>query len=518
MAGYGLTFSTLLITAGRLGDQIGRRRVFAIGLALFVLTSAACGLAPNPDVLVAARVLQGVAAALISPTVLSIIGVTFSGPDRVRAISIYGVVMGLAAAGGQLIGGVLIEANPGGLGWRSVFLINVPVGAGGPGVHLAVPSRVARRSRRPAARPGRNGHSDRRPDGRGAAPHPGPPARVAALDLDEPGGCPAAAGRVRPAPAPTGPAGRGPLVDLRLFRDRTFSAGLMTQLGLWCGQASFFLVLALYLQQGRGLDALQAGLVFTILAGAYLVASMRAPALTLRRGRTLIGVGALTLAAGHLLLVLAVADIGVKGSIAALVPGLVLVGAGMGLCITPLTSTVLASAGPRNAGAVSGALSTMQQVGNSIGVAVTGIIFFGAVRSGLRPRLRPERDRIGSAARRRRRPQPAPARAAAGRAGSHTGAGAGPGRRRRCPAAPPVCSSPPPERNTRVHDRPAQYRRLLADDPSQRQGVAPLPRRRLARAGGDRPLERLPALRRRPGPGRPGDPAVSGPRACRSTR
>ena len=96
----------------------------------------------------------------------------------------------------------------------------------------------------------------------------------------------------------------------------------------------------------------------------------------------MIGVGALTLAAGHFLLVLAVEDIGVKGSIAALVPGLVLVGAGMGLCITPLTSTVLASAGPGNAGAVSGALSTMQQVGNSIGVAVTGIIFFGAASRG----------------------------------------------------------------------------------------------------------------------------------------
>jgi MFS family permease len=176
--------------------------------------------------------------------------------------------------------------------------------------------------------------------------------------------------------------GGAPLVDLRLFRDRTFSAGLVTQLGLWCGQASFFLVLALYLQQGRGLDALQAGLVFTILAGAYLGASMRAPVLTLRFGRGVIGVGALTLAGGHLLLLLAVSEVGVKESIGLLVPGLLLVGAGMGLCITPLTTTVLASASPVNTGAVTGALSTMQQVGNSIGVAVTGVIFFGAVGHG----------------------------------------------------------------------------------------------------------------------------------------
>jgi hypothetical protein len=156
----------------------------------------------------------------------------------------------------------------------------------------------------------------------------------------------------------------------------------VTQLGLWCGQASFFLVLALYLQQGRGLDALQSGLVFTILAAAYLGASMRAPALTMRLGRGVIGAGALTLAGGHLLLLLAVSDAGVKGSIATLVPGLLLVGAGMGLCITPLTTTVLASASPANTGAVTGVLSTMQQVGNSIGVAVTGVIFFGAVGHG----------------------------------------------------------------------------------------------------------------------------------------
>ena len=96
--------------------------------------------------------------------------------------------------------------------------------------------------------------------------------------------------------------GGAPLLDLGLFRDKSLSAGLVTQLGLWCGQASFFLVLGLYLQQGKGLDALQAGLVFTILAAAYLVASVRAPALTQRFGRTLIGAGALTLAAGHLLL------------------------------------------------------------------------------------------------------------------------------------------------------------------------------------------------------------------------
>jgi MFS family permease len=147
-------------------------------------------------------------------------------------------------------------------------------------------------------------------------------------------------------------------------------------------QASFFLVLALYLQQGRGLDALQAGLVFTILAAAYLAASLKAPELTARFGRRLPLVGALVLGAGHALMALAVADVGTGGSIALLAPAMLLEGAGMGLIITPLTATVLSSLEPQRAGAASGVLSTMQQVGNTIGVAVTGVIFFGALDHG----------------------------------------------------------------------------------------------------------------------------------------
>jgi EmrB/QacA subfamily drug resistance transporter len=381
VAGYGLTFSTLLITAGRLGDQVGRRRIFATGLALFVAASAGCGMAPNADLLVVCRLLQGAAGALIAPTVLSIIGVVFTGPERARAIGIYGVVLGLAAASGQLIGGALMQFDVAGLGWRSVFLINVPIGIAA----LALSRRWIPESRAQIAR---------RLDLTGTAMLT---AGLTAVVL------PLVEGRQLGWPSWTwmslaaapillagfgahqlrlGRAGGAPLLDLGLLRDRTLTAGLVTQLALWCGQASFFLVLALYLQQGRGLDPLHAGLVFTILAGAYLVASLRAPALTARFGRTLIGFGALTLAAGHGLLFAAVNTNGVGGSVAWLVPGLVLVGAGMGLCIIPLTTTMLASVSPQSAGAVSGALSTMQQVGNSIGVAVTGVIFFGAVRHG----------------------------------------------------------------------------------------------------------------------------------------
>ncbi|HEY2438203.1 MAG TPA: MFS transporter, partial [Solirubrobacteraceae bacterium] len=174
----------------------------------------------------------------------------------------------------------------------------------------------------------------------------------------------------------------GQLVDLALFRVRSFSAGLVTQLCFWAGQASFFVVLALYLQQGRGLHPLPAGLVFTILAGAYLVASAVAPALGERHGRAVIAWGALVLACGHALLVAAVADIGVHGSLAVLAPGLLLVGAGMGLVLAPLAGTILQALEPERAGAASGMLATMQNVGNAVGVAITGVIFFGSLHGG----------------------------------------------------------------------------------------------------------------------------------------
>jgi EmrB/QacA subfamily drug resistance transporter len=381
VAGYGLTFSTLLITAGRIGDQIGRRRAFATGLALFVLASAGCGLATGPGALVVFRLLQGAAGALIAPNVLSIIGVVFTGAQRARAISIYGVVLGLAAVSGQLIGGLLIQSDVLGLGWRSVFLINVPIGLAAVGL-----------SRR--CIPESRAETSRRLDLTGTILlTSGLTAVVLPLVEGRQLGWPAWTWMsLALAPVLLGAfylhqrrlsrTGGSPLLDPTLFRDRTLTAGLVTQFGLWCGQAAFFLVLALYLQQGQGLDPLDAGLVFTILAAAYLVASLRAPALTMRLGRTLIGFGAVTLAAGHALLFVAVNSDGVHGAIAGLVPGLLLVGAGMGLCITPLTTTVLASVRPQNAGAVSGALSTMQQVGNSVGVAVTGVIFFGAVHNG----------------------------------------------------------------------------------------------------------------------------------------
>ena len=378
LAGYGLTFAGFLVTAGRIGDRIGRRRVFATGLCVFVAASAACGLAPAPLVLIAARLVQGLGAALLSPTVLAIIGVTYRGPDRARAISVYGMVMGLAAAGGQVLGGLLIHADIAGLGWRTVFLLNVPVGLAA----LALTPRLVPESR---ARDGG------RLDVAGMVVlTAGLTALLVPLVQGRQAGWPAWAWAcLALAPVLFGLLGayerrlaqRGgtPVLDGALFRVRAFAAGLACQLAFFAGMVSFFLVLALYLQHGRRLSALDAGLVFTILAAAYLVTSLRAPALTLRFGRTVIRAGAVTVAVGTGLLLAAVAAQGTGGSLWWLVPGLAGIGAGQGLCITPLTTTVLAHADGQQAGLVSGALSMMQQAGNALGVAITGVVFFGAL-------------------------------------------------------------------------------------------------------------------------------------------
>ena len=380
VAGYGLTNAVFLITGARLGDRWGRVRVFTIGLALFTLASAGCGLAGTPEVLVISRLAQGCASALLMPVVLSIIGVLYDGADRARALAAYGMTMGFAAVSGQLIGGILVQANPAGLGWRSCFLINLPIGIAA----VVLAPRVIPESRGAAGRLDLTGT---------VLATLGLTAIVLPLVEGRAHGWPlwtwlslAAAPVLLVAFAlqqrRLDARGGTPLMPPRLFASRTFNVGLAAQLLFWFGQASFFLVLSLYLQLGRGMSALHSGLVFTILAAAYLMTSLRAPALTVRHGRRVLAAGAGMLVVGHLTLALTVADVGVGGSVLALAPGLALVGAGMGLCITPLASLLMAAAPPEHVGATSGVLSTMQNVGNAIGVAVVGVLFYGTVSHG----------------------------------------------------------------------------------------------------------------------------------------
>ena len=288
--------------------------------------------------------------------------------------------MGLAAVSGQLIGGVLIRTDLGGLGWRAIFWINVPLGVA---ALLACPRFV------PESRAGQGSRFDLAGvalitaclvavvlplvDGR----QEGWPAwSWIALGSSVPLAIAFLAHQRR-----TAARGGVPLLNPRVFSSWPLRAGLITQTVFWCQQAASYLVLGLYLQQGRGLSALTAGAVFAFLAGGYLITSFQAPALTVRFGRSVIAAGAVLGAVGDCALYLA-AGHGAVSSVAWLFPGLVLLGAGQGLCITPLTTTVLSHAEPASAGSVSGALSTAQQVGNSIGVAVTGVLFFGALGHG----------------------------------------------------------------------------------------------------------------------------------------
>jgi EmrB/QacA subfamily drug resistance transporter len=369
VATYAIALAAGLIVGGRLGDLIGRRRALMIGLGIFTVASAVCGDAQTATVLIAGRVAQGLGAALFSPQVLAIIGVTYQGGERTKAITLYGLVLGLGAVSGQLIGGLLIHFDILGLGWRSCYLVNLPIGLAA----LVLAPRAIAESR------GGNAKLDA---GGAVLVAAALVAIVLPLVEGRAQGWPlwtwlslAAAVPLLAVFVRTQRRAAAPLLPPSLFAHRSFSAGLAVSIVFYAGMASFFLVLAIYLQEGRGQDALGSGLTFTPLAAGYLAASIAAP----RLGRRALRLGGLVRAAGLAGLAAAV-ELG--ASTGALVPILLVDGIGMGLLTAPLVATVLAGMDPRDAGAATGVLSTAQQVGNTIGVAVIGAVFYGALGGG----------------------------------------------------------------------------------------------------------------------------------------
>ena len=369
VAGFGLALAAGLITGGRLGDLYGRRLLYAVGLGLFTLASAACGLAPNAGVLVAGRVAQGAAAALLMPQVLAIINTVYTGDRRTRAFSAYGVAVGLGAVFGQLIGGLLIRADLAGLGWRSIFLINVPIGVAAVAAsrRLVPESRVAAKARLDLVGT--------------VLVTLGLIGVIYPLVAGEPAGwCGVAL------PPLVGFAwyqrrlaarGGAPLVHPDLFTARSYPLGLLVSLAFQLTMASFFLLLALYLQDGRGLSALASGLLFVPLGAGYLLTSVASGRIAARLGRQTLSVGAFVVAAGYGALALAADQ-----PIGWLLPGLTIAGMGMGFVIAPLPSFVLASVAQRHAAAASGVLSAAQQAGNAVGVALIGSVFYRALGAG----------------------------------------------------------------------------------------------------------------------------------------
>ncbi|HEU5024126.1 MAG TPA: MFS transporter [Spirillospora sp.] len=368
VAGFGLALGGGLITGGRLGDLVGRRRMYAAGLTAFTAASLACGLAPTPGALIASRVAQGIAAAMLMPQVLGIINGAFEGAARVRAFTAYGLTMGFGGVFGQLIGGALIQADVLGSGWRSIFLINVPIGV----------ATVALVRRTVPAAPAARGT---RLDITGTALVTlGLVALVLPLIEGRRLGWPewtwfsfAGSAVLLAAFALWQRRSAAPLIAPALFRERAFTVGVGIALAYQLAMASFFLYLALYLQQGRGLSALQSGLLFTALGAGYFAASTRAGAVAARIGRQVLALGAAVQAIGCLLLIDGIAQ---DGGVAWLIPGLALAGAGMGLVLAPMSALVLAGVGERHAASAAGVLSTFQQVGGAIGVAVVGIVFY----------------------------------------------------------------------------------------------------------------------------------------------
>jgi predicted MFS family arabinose efflux permease len=176
--------------------------------------------------------------------------------------------------------------------------------------------------------------------------------------------------------------GGQPLIALSMFGSRGFAVGIGTQLVFWTGQASFFLLLAIYLQDGRGQSPLGAGVVFTAIGAGYLTTSMLAGRIAARIGRHAVTIGVGIMAIGLVAMAITVRSIGTTGSVAWLVPSLVVDGIGMGMALTPLASMALAYVAPRLAGAGSGILSTAMQVGGALGIALIGVVFYHAVDHG----------------------------------------------------------------------------------------------------------------------------------------
>ena len=384
VAGYGLTYAALLIVGGGLGDRHGRRRVFGIGLGVFTCASAVCGLAPNPALLILGRVVQGVGAAILAPQVLAILGTTHTGATRARAFAAYGLALGLAAALGQLIGGLLIAADVFGLGWRACFLVNLPIG-------------VAAMLVAPVLLPESHADRGRRLDLSGAALLcAGITALLLPLIEGRAAGWPAwtwaslgaaavlllsFAGQQRQRARRNAAA----LVDPALWRAVRFRAGLFGVLALYGGVASFFFVLALYLQRGRGLDALGSGLVFTAMAGGFCLTSLRAAAIAQWWGRPTLTAGALIMAGGLAALRVIVGVGGTGGPIGGMLAALFVDGAGMGLVMAPLAGATLAGLPPQSAGAAAGVLASVQQFANAAGVALLGLVFFARLDAGAGP-------------------------------------------------------------------------------------------------------------------------------------
>ena len=379
VSGYMLAFAAALIIAGNLGDLLGRKRLFLFGAGLFGLASLGAGLSMSGAELIAARVVQGAAAAAMAPQVLATFRAIFSGEERGKAFGVYGAMLGVASAVGLLLGGVLTEANLFGWSWRSVFFVNVPVAA----CTLIAGVRFVPETRDPAAR---------RPNLPGAVLLAGSLVAIVYPLLEgRQLGWPAwvwpligaglaglcALGLLEARRSGRQVNGVAPLLQAGLFRIPAFAAGLGVQVAFAAGLQGFFLAFTLWLQIGEHFSPLKAGLTAVAFSVGSFAAAPAAVPLARRHGRRVLASGALLMVAGIAGVAVAARHVGVNGSPWPVVPGLVLAGAGLALLVIPLVNVVLAAVPVEVAGGASGLFSTAQQLGGALGVALFGTVFFG---------------------------------------------------------------------------------------------------------------------------------------------
>jgi EmrB/QacA subfamily drug resistance transporter len=376
VSAYMLAFAAALITAGSLGDLLGRKRLFLIGITVFGAASLAAGLAQAPGELIAARVVQGAAAAVMTPQLLATFRTVFDAKERGQAFGLYGAILGFASAIGLLLGGVLTSADLFGWSWRSVFFVNVPIAL----VSLVLSARFVPETRERSAR---------RPDWAGAALLTAALVAIVYPLLEGRSlGWPAwiwlllAAGLVTLAGLGLMEERRrrprvAPLLRTRLLRIPAFSAGLGVQLAFAAGIQGFFLIFTIWVQAGQHYSPLRAGLTtIAFSAGSFVLAPIAVP-MALRYGRRVLVAGGVLMAAGILGVDIGAHHVGTSTSPWPLVPGLIVAGAGLALLVIPLVNVVLAAAPAKAAGSASGLFSTTQQIGGAIGIAVVGTAFFG---------------------------------------------------------------------------------------------------------------------------------------------
>lgn len=378
---YGVAFACTLLTAARLGDRFGRRRLFLIGMTVFTAASLGCGLARLPGELVAGRVAQGLGAAAVSAQTIAIVAAVFPARRRPLVFGVYGAVAGLAGLSGPLLGGLIVAVNPGGLGWRSIFLLNLPLGLAA----LVLAGRYLELGR--AERPVRV-------DAVGAVlSAAGLAAVLYPLSTGRDSGWPPSAVGLLAAGVVvlagfgwrerrTTRRGGTPLISAQVFRDRGFGVGSVLLLVFYGLFAALLFTVSMTTQTGMGWSAWRTAQLLLPFALGALLGALTSPILLARCGSRALtaGIGLFALGAAQMALTVHPASGGVDAR--ALSEPVLIAGTGMGWFAAPLPAVMVAGLGEGPTGSASGLAPTVQQLGSAIGAAVLGSVFFTRIAAG----------------------------------------------------------------------------------------------------------------------------------------